>query len=186
MNRLNIQNLIFIQHGPPFSKTIGTFLNLLYLGSENITLPKRQALNDLAKDLNIVIKPADKGGAVVVWDRDKYIQEGIRQLSDNHFYVEIDTDLTSKHHREVVTILDDMHSHQEIYISCYKYLTYTPIRTAKVYMLPKIHKDKANPPGRPIVSGNGCPKERIFQFVDFFLQPGVKDKGHILKTLLTS
>ena len=118
---------------------------------------------------------------MVVWDRDKYITEGLRQLSDNNFYIETDTDLTSQHYREVVTVLDDMHSHQEIDISCYKYLTYTPIRTAQFYMLPKIHKDKANPPGRPIVSGNGCPTERISQFVDFFLQPGVKDIRSYIK-----
>ena len=41
-------------------------------------------------------------------------------------------------------------------------------------MLPKIHKNKSPPPGRPIVSGNWCPTERISQFVDYFLQPGVK------------
>ena len=58
--------------------------------------------------------------------------------------------------------------------TCHAYLTQTPIRTAQFYMLPKIHKDKINPPGRPIVSGNGCPTERISEFVDFFLQPGVK------------
>ena len=48
-------------------------------------------------------------------------------------------------------------------------------------MLPKIHKDKTNPPGRPIVSGNGCPTERISQFVDFFLQPGVKNIQSYIK-----
>ena len=37
-------------------------------------------------------------------------------------------------------------------------------------MLPKIHKNREHPPGRPIVSGNGCPTERISKFVDFFLQ----------------
>ena len=42
-------------------------------------------------------------------------------------------------------------------------------------MLPKIHKNLQKPPGRPIVSGNGCPTERISKFVDFFLQPGVKN-----------
>ena len=65
----------------------------------NISNEERLALNNLAKDTNIVIKPADKGGAVVVWDRAKYITEGLRQVSDNNFYIETDTDLTSKHHK---------------------------------------------------------------------------------------
>ena len=68
--------------------------------------------------------------------------------------------------------------------------THTPIRTAQFYMLPKIHKRKTDPPGRPIVSGNGCPTERISQFVDHFLQHGVrcirsyiKDTTHFLGIL---
>ena len=48
-------------------------------------------------------------------------------------------------------------------------------------MLPKIHKNLNNPPGRPIISGNGCPTERISQFVAFFLQPGVKDIRSYIK-----
>ena len=118
---------------------------------------------------------------MVVWDRTKYIKEGLRQLSDPNFYVETDTDLTSDHHKQVVTAVDDMLSYQEIDKTCHAYLTYTPIRTAQFYMLPKIHKNKINPPGRPIVSGNGCPTERISQFVDFFLQPGVKNIRSYIK-----
>jgi hypothetical protein len=34
----------------------------------------------------IVIKPADKGGAVVVWRRDLYLAEAERQLSNPSFY----------------------------------------------------------------------------------------------------
>ena len=51
---------------------------------------------------------------MVIWDRDKYIKEGLRQLSDNNFYIETESDLTSTHHREVVTLLDDMHSHVNV------------------------------------------------------------------------
>ena len=34
----------------------------------------------------VIIKPAEKGGAVVVWDRDLYIAEAHRQLDDNSSY----------------------------------------------------------------------------------------------------
>ena len=57
-------------------------------------------------------------------------------------------------------------------------------------MLPKIHKNISPPPGRPIISGNGSPTERIFHFVDFFLKDisklgksYVKDTTLFLKTI---
>ena len=54
------------------------------------------------------------------------------------------------------------------------YVLVKKLRTSQFYMLPKIHKRLDNPPGRPIFSGNGCPTEKISQFVDHFLQPTVK------------
>jgi len=36
---------------------------------------------------DIIIKPADKGGAVVVWSRELYNQEAHRQLSDNQAFL---------------------------------------------------------------------------------------------------
>ena len=50
-------------------------------------------------------------------------------------------------------------------------------------MLPKIHKEKTPPKGRFIVSGNGCPIEKISEFVDHFLKPIVpKLKSHVKDT----
>ena len=48
-------------------------------------------------------------------------------------------------------------------------------------MLPKIHKKQTPPPGRPIVSGNGCPTERISKFIDHFLQLNVKNIRSYIK-----
>ena len=45
----------------------------------NLTSKERQFLNDLKTDKNIVIKGADKGSAVVVWDRQDYIKEAEMQ-----------------------------------------------------------------------------------------------------------
>ena len=62
-----------------------------------------QAMCNLAEDRPVIIKPADKGSCVVVWDRDDYLAEGYKQLSDNSTYVEVNNykekflvDLTEK------------------------------------------------------------------------------------------
>ena len=44
-------------------------------------------------------------------------------------------------------------------------------RTPIFYMLPKIHKNKQNPPGRPIVSSINGPTEKLSQLVDLVVQP---------------
>ena len=41
------------------------------------------------EDRSIIIKPADKGSCVVVWDREDYLAEGYKQLSDEPIYVDI-------------------------------------------------------------------------------------------------
>ena len=40
----------------------------------------------MADDKQIVIKKADKGSCVVIWDRDDYLAEAERQLKDENVY----------------------------------------------------------------------------------------------------
>ena len=44
---------------------------------------------------DIIVKEADKGGALVVWRPDLYQKEALRQLSDTSFYAKVEKDLTS-------------------------------------------------------------------------------------------
>ena len=67
----------------------------------NITKSEYAALEKLKKNGDIVIKKADKGGAVVVWRKDLYILEGIRQLSNKEFYEELSTDNTNENNERV-------------------------------------------------------------------------------------
>ena len=43
----------------------------------------------LAEDRSIIIEPADKGSCVYVRDREDYLAEGYKQLSDTSTYVEV-------------------------------------------------------------------------------------------------
>ena len=49
----------------------------------NLSKEEWLAMRSLAEDQNIIIKPADKGSCVVVWDRQYCIAKADRQLKDN-------------------------------------------------------------------------------------------------------
>ena len=53
---------------------------------DNLSKSDRSALYNLQKQEDFVIKPADKGSAVVVMNRDHYVCETERQLNDSTFY----------------------------------------------------------------------------------------------------
>ena len=67
----------------------------------NLTKEELLALNSLKSDRTIVIKEADKGSGVVVWDREDYVQEAESQLGDAAVYSKLDND-PSDHLHSVV------------------------------------------------------------------------------------
>ena len=73
----------------------------------NLSSEERVALKNLSKRRDIIVKAADKGGALVVWRADLYQKEALRQLSDTSFYakVEISLPLTNKLSRAPLTNL---------------------------------------------------------------------------------
>ena len=149
----------------------------------NLTPNERLALTELQHLRDVVIKPADKGAAVVLMNTTDYMSEAHRQLSDTNYYTKVSSDLTTTHLTQVLKVVRDMHTKQEIDDKCHKYLSVFQVRTARFYMLPKIHKNIRPPPGRPIISALNCPTERISQFVDHFLKPLVcSRKSHITNT----
>ena len=156
----------------------------------NLSWDERNALKELCNNKDVIIKPADKGSAVVVMRRKDYLLEGYKQLSDPKFYIKLDYEPTADFHKEIRDFVEDMYQNDEIDITVQKYLLDDTTRTSQLYLLPKIHKNVLPPPGRPIISANGCPTEKISQFVDHFLNPSnkllrsfVKDTTHFLKLL---
>ena len=158
----------------------------------NLSKSEKAAIKELKNLSHIIIKPADKGAASVLLNASDYKLEAVRQLSNANYYVKCRKDPTQKHAIEVNAIVQKMFDNGEISQQTMDYLNLEPesTRTARFYMLPKIHKNQIPPPGRPIVSGNGCPTEKISAFVDFFLNPlskkfpsYVKDTNHFLQIL---
>ena len=56
----------------------------------NLSKEEWLAMRGLAEDRNIIIKPADKGSCVVLWDREDYLAEAEKQLRDVDIYENTD------------------------------------------------------------------------------------------------
>ena len=59
------------------------------LSYSNFSQEEWRAVRSLVGDRSIVVKKADKGSCVVVWDRWDYIKEEEKQLGDSAIYKEI-------------------------------------------------------------------------------------------------
>uniref|UniRef100_A0A8C6TI02 Uncharacterized protein n=1 Tax=Neogobius melanostomus TaxID=47308 RepID=A0A8C6TI02_9GOBI len=137
----------------------------------NITPGEHRALLWLAKNEDIVIKPADKGGATVVWGKQQYITEAHRQLSDTNYYSPVKSNPLPNSTSELKILLDEAHDNRWLTDKERDFLMPLHPRTAVFYLLPKIHKDLHTPPGRPIISGIGTITEPASKYIDFLIKP---------------
>ena len=120
----------------------------------NLTKDEREALHSLMYDDQIIIKPADKGSAVVL-SKDDYLLEASHQLSDTSVYRKCEGDPLKKVNNEIKSVLRDMFNLKEIKNNVRDYLIMKKPQLGRSYLLPKIHKRTSNVPGRPVISNNG-------------------------------
>ena len=93
----------------------------------NLSEKEWKALRNLADNRSILIKGADVGSSLVVWDRDDYLQEGSRQLRDTNINEDV------KFNENVLTglversnkILNRLCSRKLISVKELKYFTYS-------------------------------------------------------------
>ena len=157
----------------------------------NLSPAETTALKNLKQRKEMIIKPADKGGKIVLWPRRSYVEGANKQLGDASFYEEQTEDKTPTLAMEIETFLSHLLSKGHIDVDCYSFLTPPAnVKTPTFYMLPKIHKEGC--PGRPIISGCQSPTVALSQYLDFYLKPIVKgipsfikDTNHFLQTILS-
>ena len=142
----------------------------------NLTRQERESLKELKQNKNIIIKPADKGGATVVMDVEVYVKEVERQLNNSKYYTEITESLAPQNVREIKKILDKIYSKKLISAAQLKYLSGpSDYSERQFYILPKIHKPKDKwpqpnmPEGRPIVSDTNSESQRVAEYIDYHI-----------------
>ena len=70
---------------------------------------------------------------------------------------------------------------QERYKKYFKFNFKKATNLGKLYLLPKIHQGLSNVPGRPVISNCGTPTEKISEFLDYQLQPIMKQGNSYIK-----
>lgn len=153
-------------------------LTLRNTDKNNLSREEYASLKSLSKNKNIIIKPADKGGATVILDSDAYEKEAMRQLSNDKYYKEISQNLACKNSENIKGILSRMLLKKKITQAQFNYLSGPEDFSHRTfYLLPKIHKPKTKwpwpnmPEGRPIVSDTNSESARVAEYIDFFLNP---------------
>ncbi|XP_059150561.1 uncharacterized protein LOC131937289 [Physella acuta] len=159
------------------------------LKHSNLTAGESRALACLRTRTDIVIKPADKGGAIVVWDKDLYTKEAYKQLSDSTFYSPRLKDGILTNNTVVTKTVNTLIASKKLPKTASSLRIFdSKLGRPSFYLLPKIHKSGC--PGRPIISACACPTETISSFLDSVFKPRVealpsylKDTNHAILTL---
>ena len=137
----------------------------------------------------ITIKGADKGSAVVVWDKEDYLKEASKQLEDKDVNEDVQND-PSTLINNIMRALEKIRIRRDLSHDTLNYFLIKDHKFARFYLLPKIHKRLHNVPGRPVISNCGFYTENISSFLDHHLQPiaqkvnsFIKDTNHFLRKI---
>ena len=81
---------------------------------KSLTKEEYQSIKSLRSYPEIIIKPADKGSAIVIQDKHNYVSEGERQLQNEQFYEETQADLTGEVIHRVNLFVNSMLQRRQI------------------------------------------------------------------------
>ncbi|KAM4696110.1 xaa-Pro aminopeptidase 2 [Rhinophrynus dorsalis] len=159
-------------------------------GKDNLSKDERRAMMKFAKEKNITIREADKGGAIIVQNTGDYIKEGYRLLGEGDFYMKLTTDPSGEYANMLDSMLKRAFERNIISKEELEFIQVKHHEPAFLYHNPKIHKSTSNPPGRPIVAGINSMTSHLSQYIDHFLQEYVvnlpsyiRDSQHVLEKM---
>ncbi|XP_077123903.1 uncharacterized protein LOC143781279 [Ranitomeya variabilis] len=130
-----------------------------------------ETIIEIQKWSDVTIKQADKGGNVVIWPNKLYEKQAQKLLTDKACYKKLYYNPLTEFQQELVTIVTHAFEAGTIPKKLMDAIALVKPRMPTLYLIPKVHKDPLNPPGRPIVSGNEGLCELACKVVDFYLKP---------------
>ena len=100
---------------------------------------QRKVIVDLANDDPIIIKPAGKGGSIVIMNLDDYINACFDTLADSNFWEELPSDSNPDYRAKIDQKTDELLS-SEVINNFETSKLKSGSRTPQFYGLPKLHK----------------------------------------------
>ena len=159
-----------------------------FKNKSNISKHEWQDILNLKKNKDIIIKEADKGGAVVIMNTQHYFKMISDHLNDETTYKMVESNCDTKVMKGITKIIekykDNLTKKEKEYLISFSY------NTSNFYGLPKIHKSKliqnaikeqqkeyvhiiepSDLKLRPIVAGPICPTRPLSNLIDILLKP---------------
>ena len=108
---------------------------------QNITVDEKLAIKNLQANQDVIIHSTDKEGKIVIMNRNEYIEDGKKQLSDSTFYEQTDESNLQKQNTKLRKEIMNLRANNYISQKEYKFLSkhFHSSRTPIFYRLPKIH-----------------------------------------------
>lgn len=128
----------------------------------------------MARNKNIVIKPADKEQLIVIQDRETYIKSGLDHLSVTNTYEALEEDYSqalAAHISEYVDYLVKINIVDQETAGYFK-PDLKHVRTQRIYFLPKTHKKQVTIPVSPSLMHNRL-QHHIKPFFSYSRSPSV-------------
>ena len=167
---------------------------------DNLSQAERRALRDIQENDNIVIKEADKGGALVIMNKEFYEKKLVLadHLVDPATYKKVDTDADKKAMSKLTKLVN---KHEKCFTKGEKAYVLDPDwKTSEFYIRPKIHKcktileeikrqprnvinikDAPDLTGRPIIAGTSAPTRHLSDLISDILKPIVSTQTSYIK-----
>ena len=168
--------------------------------ADNLTQEERKALKEIQENDSIIIKEADKGGALVIMDKEFYERKLIMEdhLNNPETYIKVGDDTDKKTMKKLTKLIE---KHEKCLTKTEKMYALDPNwKSSEFYIKPKIHKCKTileeiekqprnviqieSAPdlvGRPIIAGTNAPTRHLSDLISDILHPIVATQTSYVK-----
>ena len=117
---------------------------------DQITKEEYNKIREFNRNYNVIIRKADKNNTFVIMDKNEYIQQLAHLLSNTSKFQRINSDPTEAIKQKLNSLIEKANENSTIFSKITGHY-----EAGYIYGNPKTHKDKNNPPLRPIVSQVG-------------------------------